>query len=67
MTEQEIKDACSLLDAQYDNCFTHESTEQTAYYEGMKTIIEDILLGSEDILIRDQYGKHDIINQYVPF
>lgn len=67
MTEREIKDACSLLDAQYDNCLTHESATQIAYYEGMKTIIEDILLGTEDILIRYENGKHDIINKYVPF
>lgn len=74
MTKREIKDACSLLDTQYNYIkephkylSVLSKQQQTAYYEGMKTIIEDILLGSEDILIRDQYGKHDIINQYVPF
>lgn len=68
MTRAEIKDACSLLDTQYGYIkephkylSVLSKQQQTAYYEGMKTIIEDILLGTNKTLVRCENGKHEIV------
>lgn len=63
MTTDELKTACSLLDTQYSyikNETVCDLKLQRAYYDGMKTIIEDILLGTDLCLTRDGNGKHII-------
>lgn len=74
MTEQEQKRACGLLDTQYSYIKEPHKyltalnpRQQLAYYVGMKTIIEDLLLGTELRLIRDKNGKHTIEPIELPF
>lgn len=74
MTKQEQKRACGLLDTQYNYIKEPEKyltvlskPQQLAYYEGMKTIIEDLLLGTDLYLIRDEDGKHSIEPLELPF
>ena len=67
MNKQEQKRACGLLDTQYGYIKEPEKyltalskPQQLAYYDGMKTIIEDLLLGTDLCLVRDENGKHTI-------
>lgn len=66
MTEQEQKRACGLLDTQY-NYIKEYGKQQLTYYEGMKVIIEDLLLGTDLCLVRDENGKHAIEPLEIPF
>lgn len=74
MTEQEQKRACGLLDTQYSYIKEPHKyltvltkPQQLAYYEGMKVIIEDLLLGTDLCLVRDENGKHAIESLELPF
>lgn len=66
MTEQEQKRACGLLDTQY-SYIKEGGKQQQVYYDGMKVIIEDLLLGTDLYLIRDPDGKHSIEPLELPF
>lgn len=70
MTLREIMTACHLLDAQYRNldimirekASEEKRHEQYVYYDGMRTMVEDLLLGSDYDLIRDS-GIHGIVER----
>ena len=70
MTEHEQERACGLLDTHYGyiiNKYPCDLQQQLAYYNGMKTIIEDLLLGTDLCLARDENGKHTIEPLELPF
>lgn len=66
MTEQEQKRACGLLDTQY-SYIKEGGKQQYIYYDGMRVIIEDLLLGTDLCLVRDENGKHTIESLELPF
>lgn len=66
MTEQEQKRACDLLDTQY-SYIEEGGKQQYIYYDGMRVIIEDLLLGTDLCLVRDEKGKHSIESLELPF
>ena len=74
MNKQDLKRACGLLDTQYSYIkephkylTVLSKLQQLAYYEGMKVIIEDLLLGTDLCLVRDEDGKHTIESLELPF
>lgn len=66
MTEQEQKRACGLLDIEY-SYIKEYGNQQFTYYVGMKTIIDNLLLGTDLCLVRDENGKHTIESLELPF
>ena len=74
MNKQEGQRACGLIDTHYDYIQNPHKyltvlnkQQQKAYYDGMKTMIEDLLLGSELCLVRDENGKHTTEPLELPF
>ena len=70
MTEREQKEACSLLDTHYGYIRDHAPCDlelENAYYDGMKTMIECILLGTDFCLVREDNGRHFIEPEQIPF
>lgn len=64
MTEYEKARAMDMLNVHYGYIATEDGKHkelQEAYYDGMKTIIEDMLLGTDFVVIREK-GKHSIEN-----
>ena len=59
MTVYEIQTACNLLDTHYGHIKNGVGgKEEECYYDGMKTMVEDILLGQNARLVRDDNGTH---------
>lgn len=70
MNDMEKNTACHLLDNHYrliKEVPEKEQYGQLAYYEGMKTMIEELLLGSEYCLCMDNNGIHYIEYEDIPF
>lgn len=70
MNDMEKSTACHLLDNHYrliKEVPEKEQYGQLAYYEGMKTMIEELLLGSEYCLYMDNNGIHYIEYEDIPF
>lgn len=47
LSDTALQTALKILDSQYNNCLSERTEEQTAYYIGMKTML-DIIIGFEN-------------------
>lgn len=54
-----------VLDVQYENVIScgnsSDVQEQIIYYDGMRTMTDDILLMENYVTIRNDCGEHDIV------
>lgn len=60
----QINSMMELLDIQFYNCqnaFGKDQSTQCAYYDGIWTAYDHMLLGTGKTIYRDKNGKHSII------